>query len=377
MKKLFGLALVLTLAGCGDSADFEEQLVNQNVVRPSLSGQVLAEDGSALAGVTVVAQERTTNQEVRVTSGADGSFQANLPAGVYDVLLDKDGDPTTATSFYGPVKVNTAVQQSFTLRDAGGRSASTVFGKILSRPGVPAAGRTIVLRPGFILADVDEGAFQPVQGTTDAEGNFSLELSTSEETAFDLDVQEAGGGLDEFIDLSKVDKACYAEFSVDENSTENAFRSNQSPPPAVDVLAAQNVSAQASPFLLIPFDLNFIPDDGGTAVFSNGGVGGTGQTVLANAAKSVPQDPTYDKLIGLVERTSIAVDDTGSRFWSNAVYVNPDTETLWHFTDAGNDTYSLYVFNTNNAGDPNFQNWHVVHYNSLEPGITRITFRRL
>lgn len=378
MKKFIAITLALALAGCGSSNDFVQQGSNQPGSSNSLSGRVLSPNGTALAGVNVVVQERTSNETIGVTSGDDGNFILNLPPGVYDVTLDKEGDFTTATSFYGPVTVNSAVQRSFTLQGAGGRNAASVFGKIVSGDGTPEANRSVLLRPGFILADAEEQDFVPVQGVTDANGNFDLQLNTPDGTAFDLELQGSGGALQEFIDIKKMEKPCYAEIGLGTGSTTNVFRCNQSPPPSGVAVASQAALARQSPFVLLPFELGYTDENGGTAVFDDGGIGGTGQRLLREITRNGVPDNGPDKLVGVISNpdheTSIALDDNGSKLYTNIIYVNPDRPTYWKFTDERNDTYTLWVINTNNSDDPSVKNWHWVTYSSLEPGIKKISF---
>lgn len=228
------LALALTLGGCGGSNDFarDDSGSSQTVLQQSgLTGRVVGEDGAPLVGVRMVMQERTTRQETQAVSGGGGRFFAELPPGVYDVGLNLEGDPERATAFYGPVTVDPVQRRDFVLPLVGGQPAGRVFGRVFSRHGVPAAQRKVVARPGFLAGKGDgNDDLLAVSTLTGGDGSFSLDLGTSAEIGMDLEISESDGTLDEFIDVGKLSKPLYLEFTVEESPVENQLRVHEAAP---------------------------------------------------------------------------------------------------------------------------------------------------
>lgn len=362
MKRCLGGALatvLMAVAGCGSSASIELPPGGGAFSPPALSGTVRDERGVVQQGALVIAQERKTRQTARVTSGADGSFQMSLAAGVYDVMVDREADQSVATSYYGPISINSSVQEELVLRDSGGRGPEQVFGKIFLQTGVPAASRQIILRPGAIMGDAPDDAAQEQVGVVAGDGSFSLSLATGSESALDLEVFDDQGALDEFIDIGKREKPCYVEFAVEQSPVENVLRCNLADPPPAET--PRSVLGQI--FNFSKFDTRV---DGAELYLENG--------LLTPPSDSIPMSDIVNslpgggdaKLIGVIEFTNIAAEDgkeKGYWFWRYAVEVNPDRDTVWHFTDETDESYSLYCFNT--ANKP----YHVVNYNSGRPAL--------
>ena len=129
MKKLLGCALALFVSGCGSSTDFVVQNSAPNSASSTLSSLVTDPQGAAAQGVRVIAQERSSGRQFEGVTAPDGTILLSLPAGVYDVGLDREGDSSSATCFYGPVIVEGPVQRSFVLQSSGGLPAGRVFGQ--------------------------------------------------------------------------------------------------------------------------------------------------------------------------------------------------------------------------------------------------------
>ncbi len=211
MKLFVVVGLCLILAGCGDSSSAISPPTN--VAGSSLTGVVKGEDGAPLSGVQLVAMERVSHETRKATSEADGTFTLLLAGGVYDVGLDAEDDPTTATCFYGPLSVTGQQSHNFVVRNAGDRPAGQVFGRILSQDGLPAANRSISLRPGF-AKNADVSLREAVlSSTTEADGSFQMELPFAADAGLDLELNNDDGTLDEFIDFGKKAKPCYLEIS--------------------------------------------------------------------------------------------------------------------------------------------------------------------
>lgn len=217
-----------------------------------LTGTVRDESGLPQSGVDVVLEERTTDLEVRTTSGSDGTFSFELPPGTYDAGLDM-ADPATATCYYGPVIVTADGRRDFTLKSAIGHRKTEVFGEILLQPGVPSAHQKLVLESDFGRGFVPA----PVETTTGTDGGFVAQVE-GQDLGMDIDVYQAGLGLEEHIDILKLDKPCYVQFSTDVTPVENRLGAGEADPPTPSALAGQPFKF---PFQAVATG-GFLPDGG-------------------------------------------------------------------------------------------------------------------
>ena len=379
MKKLLGCALALFVSGCGSSTDFVVQNSAPNSASSTLSSLVTDPQGAAAQGVRVIAQERSSGRQFEGVTAPDGTILLSLPAGVYDVGLDREGDSSSATCFYGPVIVEGPVQRSFVLQSSGGLPAGRVFGTLFRTPGVAFANQKLVLRPGAVLGDItgiDWSA--PATLTTDENGRFSADLASGHEYALDLELYDGADNLDEFIDISKRDKPCYVEFSTDESSVNNRFRCNESD--LADSFPQRAISAQTiTPVEVRPFSSCFIDTSKDLMVMEGASLpplSGSSPQYLSDLVPSVPVDSNYDKLIGLMttrgpvgdDGCQLLVDTDHAWYWGNyAVHVNPDRPSNFTFFDNTNDHYNLGIDNADNI-------WHRVSYRSSNPAIQKLQY---
>lgn len=378
MRRLLCVALASVMIGCGSTNDVSLQsggsVAQAGAATTLLAGKVVDERGGAVAGVSVVVHERTTNLKAEGVSGADGSFSLAVPSGVYDLGLDKNGDPLTASCFYGPIDTATAQSQNFVLRDSNGRPVNQVFGKIWLQPGVAATNRQVTLRPSIELVDNDMEVPPPVSTNTANDGSFNLQVASNREVGLDVEVHDAGGVLDEFIDVGKRDKPCYAEFITEQSPVENRLRANQSelPVPTGPSKTAGAVTGVAVAFIQFTAVL---PVQGGLAILRDGQLPVDGITRLLKDIVSggTPNDSDNSKLWGVLEFGYIRLAANGAWWYKYAVNVYTDRETRWSFTDFTNDSYSLWIINTN--GDPTGAGMHKVSYNSSNPILKRIQYK--
>ena len=365
MRKLVaGLVVGLALAGCGSSSDLNVGSNSaQGVSPPGIVGRVVSSTGSPLAGVQVVAHERTTNEKVTDVSDGRGAFSLEVVSGVYDVGIDLESDPTMATCFYGPITVASSVQRDFVLHSNEGRPTGQVFGKLWLSPGIPAAQRRVTLRTGYQHGDTLSDRPDPVSATTGGDGSFALVLGTEFRQGVDVEVYEQNGELDEWIDISKLDKPCYVEFSTAESPIENRLRCNESdfdgPVTEAETLAQGTT--------VIPFaDAAVIGGDEAKLALGLIPVGAPKQSLAEMVLGGPPDDPQHQKLWNVIKNMPIEVNTKGDWFYKYAVNIKPRTATDWAFTDETNDTYQLWVSITL---------WgHKVSYNSDKPNIHRIDF---
>ena len=251
------LALSLALIGCGSSelSTLSNASTSTSSLAPApasnlFSGRVLNEQGTPLSAVDVVLHERTSDRKHTAVTGADGSFTVDMPAGVYDLGLNS-ADPATATSFYGPIINPTSASQTFVLRASGGRPVGAFFGKMLLQPGRPAAKRRVVIRPSLIHTGSDGTLPEPLELSTSEDGSFEALLASTRQVSVDLEMYDESG-LDEWIDVGKLDKPCYVEFATEQSPVENRLRANQSDGPGAAVVSPR-MDPQVRPKLVTQF----------------------------------------------------------------------------------------------------------------------------
>lgn len=339
--------LGVLLYGCGGSTDPSLNGSFPNSVTAStasansvISGKVVDRNGAPQSGVRVVVQERTNDFRAIGTSAADGTFQFNVVAGVYDLGLDKEGDTNTATCYYGPVLPD-AGSQTFVLQAAGGRTNERLFGKIWLQPGTPAGGRKLVLRPGFWTGAQDEHSV--VNVNTESDGTFDTALKSGQQAGLDLEIYDSNGALGEFIDLDKLSKPCYVEFASQQTSTKNRLRANEADPaPEAGLAAAVNLVQFAVATVikskLEPPD-NLLYANHAVLNFSNGVLPPDGQeralselTQGSLIPPAAPKDATQTFSDILYLPTTVRIN-YGAWLWSPYTVIVYSLPGVWDFQD--------------------------------------------
>lgn len=367
MKQFVALACALTLVGCGTSTtdNLSSQSGPASTQATNLSGRVVNENGSGVAGVQVLAQERTTNQAFAAKSLNDGTFQVNAPPGTYDLSFDLQGDPQTATCFYGPVDNTVDSGRNFVLRSRNGRSDDTVFGKIDLVPGTPASNRRLELRPGY--ARNFAAAVLPdslASATTQADGRFEVNLGHRNEVGLDLEIFDGGGTLDEWVRVDKLSKPCYVEVASEQVAAENLLRVNQSNTVAT---LSKGTAGAVGPAINDPFQLDTNSNPALSLV--NGILPVQARTgyQLTLLVKN-PGDASTDFQRAILSGSTIMltgdVDFPFSIVYSYQINLNAGAKSNWEFTDETGDTYKLSVIITDTG--------HVLRYNSAGPKLLSI-----
>ena len=229
--QLLGVGLTIALLqGCGDSEDLSSTNNGSGVVAPNLrtvQGLVTGPGGGRLQNAKISVEERSTHYDRKVFTDSNGAYALDLPEGVYDIIVDPEGDE--ASGVFGPIEVTTDLQTDFSLVQADPRSG-LVSGRILEAPGRPAANRRLRLVPATATSKNPlEPAEVPdiIETTTDSEGNFQADFATDQETGFDLEIYDATGSLDEFVNIYKPSGALNVELSVEDSPVENSVRAGE------------------------------------------------------------------------------------------------------------------------------------------------------
>jgi len=355
------------LAGCGSGQEVGYQggpaapvtLPAASAAR--FSGKVLDPSGVGQSGVLMQFEERTTNARVELVTGADGTYSAELPSGVYDVGLEQAGVLTTATCYYGPVIVGGAGQRDFTLRSAAGHGPTEVFGTLSVRPGTHYANQRLVISPG---SSRNEGVPEASETITDARGAFNVEVGG--QLDLDLDVFESDGSPDQHLDVIKFsDKPCYVEFVTDGSSVENRLRCTEVDGPTEIAARVRKKGVDQQFFAHADFlDDGLLTHDTSFAPFP---------------CKSIIRPETLGNLEEFMKERLINEEPTrhlvpamalqsGGIFFKYSILVRNDVGSNWTFYDQSGDSYSLAYINT--------LIWHEVAYNSQRPYIHKITLGR-
>jgi len=363
MRKLLLAALATLLVGCGSSTDFQQA---GGLVLPAnlttLTGRVVNESGSGLSGVRVVVHERTSNAKHEGVSNSDGTFRFNLLSGVYDLGLDREGDPFTATCFYGPVETG-AEAKNFVLRSANGRTNEKVFGKIWLRDGVPAAQRQVNLVSAHGKGVTDKPA--DIGGRTDADGSFELSLDSDNERAMDLEIYDGSDRLHETVDFGKLTKPCYVEIATEQTPTKNLLRAGQS-----ELAGVQATSSDPTGVEKFAYRQFKAPDQTDDDSFEmTGGLLPVDNTVYRMIDLVSNPDDAGRLTLG-VQPQQIRVAADGMWWWKYAVHIGYPGAGDYSFTDQTADTYSLWI----SSITPIPINWHKVSYNSKSPAVVKIVF---
>lgn len=364
MRRLLLAALVLFLTGCDSSSDFQQVVGNVPPLQmTTLSGRVTSENGDGLAGVRVVVHERTTNAKHSGLSDSDGSFLLTLPEGVYDLGLDKEGDLSTATCFYGPVVAGRQAR-NFVLRSVNGRSNEKVFGKIWLRSGIPASQQRVNLVSAHALNVLKKPA--DVSGRTQGDGSFELSLDNGDERAMDLEIYDGNDRFDQFVDFGKLSKPCYIEMATQQSSTKNLLRAGQSELSANQVTSTPNRGVEK-------FDYRQYLSPGREDDIQNYDMSGGFLPVDGIAYKIydlVKNPDSAGYLLNGPQPQKIRVAADGMWWWKYAVHIGYGYSGSYHFTDGTDDTYSLWI----SSGTIFPIDWHKVSYNSKSPAILHIVF---
>jgi hypothetical protein len=307
-----------------------------------------------------------------------GTVSLSLSSGVYDIALDQESEPGTATCFYGPVTVSGSTTRSFLLHDTEGQPPTRIFGKLLREQGVPAGGERLTLRTG--AGRLEEGATSlpaPVEVVTDEDGQYRVDMPTA--LAIDLEMEDGT-----FIDFAKREKPCYLEFATDETTVQNRLRCNESDP----ALFRSEISAQSSGGNVNQKFTGAVYDNQTHTVTLTGGLlpPGGGQAYVRDLLLQVldftPADNSEneqsltqacrDELYlddgpGM-QGCSIRVDTDHAWYWGKyAIHINPPLPASFSFQDQTGDGYGLSVDEAKNK-------WHRVSYRSSRPAVTEMYY---
>lgn len=231
MSKKIILAVLATAAlqGCGD--DSSDQFVatggNSTPTLSRVQGVVTGPDGSPLVNAQISVEERASHFDSRAFTDSNGVYTLSLPPGVYDVSVDGPG--SEANGFFGPIQVQGDIESNFSLTAADPRPG-LVAGQISVTPGQPAAGRKLRLvavtatsHDPLVPAEVPED----LEVTTDAQGRFEADFGTNQEIAFDIEIFEADGSLDEHVNVIKPPGPLQVSLSADQTPVENVLRAGE------------------------------------------------------------------------------------------------------------------------------------------------------
>lgn len=378
-KKIYLAILAASvLQGCGD--DSSEQFVatggSSAPVLSRVQGYVTGPDGSPLVNAQVRVEERTTHFDGRALTDSNGLYTLSLPPGVYDVSVDGAG--SEANSFFGPIEVQGDIESHFNLLTADPRPG-LVAGQISVTPGQPAAGRRLRLvavtatsHDPLVAAEVPED----IEVTTDAEGRFEADFGTVQEVAFDIEIFEADGSLDEHVNVVKPSGPLQVSLSVDQSPVENVLRAGEwdgetletfrlDPPP----LARFQYSADIGFFVndyrlsngLVPHDDKFRP-------WSDYIGRQAGRDADAFNRLLFEETPVFGQTAG------IECNGDGDFAYDHQIVIKSGpiinaASVVYRFYDRTGSSYSLRRFATSPARA------NVVNYNSALPDINTIEIR--
>lgn len=104
---VLSLVAGLWLVGCGAEGGESGSAFSSGgsvPIQSTISGRVISERGTPEAGVRVIVHARTNNARSEAISAADGTFLLPVTAGVYDIMLNREGDSQSASCYFGPVE---------------------------------------------------------------------------------------------------------------------------------------------------------------------------------------------------------------------------------------------------------------------------------
>lgn len=377
---VLGVAMIGLLAGCGSGGSGGAH---------TISGTVRDARGQALAGVAIALEHRLTDEGALVQSLADGTYRAQVAPGVYDARLVDEAAPGTAAGTFGPIAIRTDLQRDFVLHEADPADPGRVSGRLVSRPGTSLAHRRVRLLPATAISRdpaVPATVPPPVETTTDGDGRFAVSLGTDQEIGFDLEIYEADGALDEFVDIIKPAGAMTVELASEYVATENRHRVSQGDvapdrpaPPARASFAAGLVRQALADSRFVPFDLRVIRDEG------------FGADAVLEHGTLPPDDLTYfwTHLLG---RTRIEGHESLEVLFFDGVPIDrrPERPRLRHLTAAGARFDLIYRYRVqvlskgivtfrfvDDTGDSYalriyVDGWHHVSFNSARPDLRTI-----
>jgi hypothetical protein len=372
------------LSGCG-GGDHD----SQPAVSRTFSGTVRDARGQALGGVSVLLENRLTDAGALATTAGDGSFSAPVPAGVYDIRLVDESSTSVAAGEFGPVEISADLQRDFTLQDADPTDPGRVSGQLFAQPDTPLANRKLRLVPTTALSyDPNTLATvpDPIEMTTDAEGRFATSFGSDQELGFDLEIYQADGALNEFVDIIKPAGEMTVELASEYLDTVNVHRvSDAADTPrraAVDSVAAANGAPAAASFddsRFKRFDLRVIKDNGLGAVASveNGTLPADDRTYFWTTLLGRSRIEGHEslevlffdrvKIDGSEERPRLKhMVASGVRFdliYRYRVQILSKGIVTYRFIDDTGDSYALRVY---------VDGWHHVSFNSDRPDIRTI-----
>lgn len=232
---VLSLVAGLWLVGCGAEGGESGSAFSSGgsvPIQSTISGRVISERGTPEAGVRVIVHARTNNARSEAISAADGTFLLPVTAGVYDIMLNREGDSQSASCYFGPVEP-AGSSRDFILHASNGRPVNSIFGKLSLTDGVPAVNRKVNLNVANALNE--KSLPLSASGRTQSDGSFDLTIATENLAGVDLEIFDGSENLDEFADFSFLQKPVYLEFVSEQNSVENVQRAGHNPPPDASV----------------------------------------------------------------------------------------------------------------------------------------------
>ena len=179
------LALTGLLSACGGSND-DKSTANGGNQNPTVttelrtySGVVTDEHGSPVSGLSIRLENRITDEEVEVITAADGSFSAQVPPGIYDIIHDDEDDVLFDSLQNTAVDLHEDRKENIQLQTAGRSPANMLSGSVKSSDGTPGALRKLLIFPSIARAKAGEIKAEvpdPILVQTDSQGNFSTSL---------------------------------------------------------------------------------------------------------------------------------------------------------------------------------------------------------
>lgn len=154
------------------------------------TGNITDPQGVALAQMSVLLENRLTDQRFETRTTADGNFTAAVEKGVYDVIFDdKDAAQRVSLKLLA-VDLRADASQQVQLASAKDLPENLLTGTVTTIAGTPAAQRQLLILPAIARAAAAAGTAQvpdPFLVQTDAQGNFSQSLGL-QGMDFDFDV---------------------------------------------------------------------------------------------------------------------------------------------------------------------------------------------
>lgn len=393
------------------------------------SGRVSQANGSPLRQVSVTLENRRTDAQLQVVTAADGSFEARVEKGVYDVIFD-DSDATHYVSqqLLHVDLQGADVRQDVQLQSTAGLPDNLLTATVRDQSGLPAAERKLLILPLIARAQPGKEAAVPAAfvAQTDAQGRFSHVLG-EEGLDFDFDVLVLSrnapaldsGALaanqvpavqqdstatpqfanylsqyvEESADIEKPNGAMDLQVvigSVQRNLRSASGRASVVSADAQTLALLEESSSSAgtapAPSAALParFEiqrLSYGRDILKRAILSGGRIGGDSHCAQ-HAFQSLAdwtKHPAWDKYSdnSVLEGAYLCAARLGRDWWSlgltwrHEVRLKSSKAGNFHFTDEASRTYSLRIYPSTGEAQE-----HVVQYTSLQPNaaIIRVAF---